>query len=310
MNQNDGKIYKVSSGEAGTPGGCSIDIPWLSADPTSGTVPPSAGNGATNPFPITLTFDAGSMLPGLQQAQLAFSTQTPHAVPNVPVTLTVRFLDVADENQFEAYIYGVAGAGVMFGGPPVCAPGVLYFCPDGNVTRADMAGYLWRAINGRNTPPPVYQNIFNDVTFNDYNSFYIQGIYDLGVTAGCDDGTKYCPNVPVTRAQMSALVWRGQHGDEAPPACAGVFDDVPCPSLLRGLHRGPLQRGCGRGLRKQQLLPAPADQQRSDGGLPGQGLRHPGASASASASAAEAVRHSSHRSRARLTPRPFFLGRI
>ena len=78
VNQNDGKIYKVSSGEAGTPGGCSIDIPWLTADPTSGTVPPSAANGATNPFPITLTFDAGSMLPGLQQAQLAFSTQIPH----------------------------------------------------------------------------------------------------------------------------------------------------------------------------------------------------------------------------------------
>ena len=101
-------------------------------------------------------------------------------MPSIPVTLTVRFLDVADDNQFEAYIYGVAGAGVMFGGPPVCLPGVLYFCPDGFVTRADMAGYLWRAINGRNTPPPVYQDIFTDVTFNQYNSFYIQGIYDLG----------------------------------------------------------------------------------------------------------------------------------
>ena len=50
INQTDGKIYKVASGEAGSP--CSLDIPWLSADPTSGTVPPSAGNGATNPFPI------------------------------------------------------------------------------------------------------------------------------------------------------------------------------------------------------------------------------------------------------------------
>ena len=188
-----------------------------------------------------MTFDAGSLLPGLQQAQLLFTTQTP-AVPPVPVTLTVRFLDVPDDNQFEAYIYGVAGAGVMFGGPPVCAPGVLYFCPDGNVTRADMAGYLWRAMNGRNTPPPVYQNIFNDVTFNSYNSFYIQGIYNLGVTAGCGDGTNYCPDVPVTRAQMSALVWRGQHGDEAPPACEGVFDDVPCRASTRTTSRASSTR--------------------------------------------------------------------
>ena len=204
-------------------------------------------NGGT--FPVTANWEAGSLLPGLRQAQLSVKTNTPHQIPSIPVTLTVRFLDVPDDNQFEAYIYGVAGAGIMFGGPPVCAPGVLYFCPDGNVTRADMAGYLWRAINGRNTPPPVYQNIFNDVTFNDYNSFYIQGIYDMGITAGCGDGTNYCPNVPVTRAQMSALVWRGQHGDEAPPACKGVFDDVPCPSLyadyIEGLYNEGVVVGCG-----------------------------------------------------------------
>ena len=167
------------------------------------------------------------------------------------MTLTVRFLDVPDSNQFEAYIYGVAGAGIMIGGPPNCPAGVLYFCPDGVVTRADMAGYLWRAINGRDTPPPVYQNIFTDVTFNDYNSFYIQGIYDLGITAGCFDGTAYCPNVPVTRAQMSALVWRGEHGEEAPPACTGIFNDVPCPSLfadyIEGLYNEGVVVGCGDG---------------------------------------------------------------
>ena len=84
---------------------------------------------------------------------------------------------------------------------------------------------------------------------NDYNSFYIQGIYDLGVTAGCGDGTNYCPNVPVTRAQMSALVWRGQNGDEPPPSCSGVFDDVPCPSLyadyIEALFNEGVVVGCG-----------------------------------------------------------------
>ena len=137
----------------------------------------------------------------------------------------------------------------MFGGPPVCLPGVLYFCPDGFVTRADMAGYLWRAINGRNTPPPVYQDIFTDVTFNQYNSFYIQGIYDLGITAGCGDGTTYCPNVPVTRAQMSALIWRAEHGDgRLRPARES---STTCPARAssrttsRRLYNEGVTAGCG-----------------------------------------------------------------
>ena len=47
INQTDGKIYKVASGEAGSP--CSVDIPWLSVDPTSGTVPPRPGTAAPIP---------------------------------------------------------------------------------------------------------------------------------------------------------------------------------------------------------------------------------------------------------------------
>ena len=100
------------------------------------------------------------------------------------MTLTVRFLDVPDDNQFQAYIYGVAGAGVMFGGSPVCLPDVFHFCPNGIVTRADMAGYLLRALTGEHAAAGLPEH-FPDVTFNDYNAFYIQGIYDVGITAGC-----------------------------------------------------------------------------------------------------------------------------
>ena len=243
VNQITQVVYQVESGEAAS---CESDIPWFSVDPKTGTVP---ANGGT--FPVAANWDAGSLLPGLYQAQLGVKTNTPHQVPSIPVSLTVRFLDVADENIFEAYIYGVAGAGVMFGGTPVCAPGSLYFCPDGVVTRADMAGYLWRAMFGKNTPPPVYQNVFTDVSFNDYNSFYIQGIYDLGITAGCGDGSTYCPDDANTRAQMSVFIWKGEHGDEPPPSCAGVFADVPCPSLfadyIEGLYNEGVTAGCGGG---------------------------------------------------------------
>ena len=247
-NQATNVAYQVVSGEAA---GCEVDIPWFSVNPSEGTVGPAAlrQGGGGNTFPVSADWDAGTLLPGLQMAQLVVKTDTPHSIPNIPVTLTVRFLDVPDGNQFDDYIYAAAGAGVMFGGPPPCPQGILYFCPDGVVTRADMAGYLWRAIFGRNTPPPVYQNVFADVTFNDYNSFYIQGIYDMGITAGCLDGTVYCPDDPNTRQQMSVFIWKGEHGDEAPPACSGVFDDVPCPSqfadYIEALYNEGVTAGCG-----------------------------------------------------------------
>jgi hypothetical protein len=246
IDQNTQTVYQVDSGENVA---CAVDIPWLSENPTEGTLGAGAGhNGASSSQPVALDFEAGTLLPGLRQAQLQVKTDTPVAVPAVPVTLTVRFLDVPDNDQFQAFIYGAAGQGVMFGGTPVCSD-ELHFCPNGVVTRADMAGYLFRAIHGLNTPPPVYQNIFADVHFNDYNAFYIQGIYNDGITAGCGDGTIYCPNAPNTRAQMSVFIWKGQHGSTPPPACTGVFTDVPCPSLfadyIEGLFNEGVTAGCG-----------------------------------------------------------------
>ncbi len=251
VNQNNQTLFKVASGETGS---CAVDIPWLSEDPTSGTISGLPGNhpaGAANTEPITVTFTGGTLLPGLRQAQLKVKTDTPYQVAPVGVNFTVRFLDVPDSNQFEAYIYGAAGAGIMMGGPPNCPAGILDFCPNNVVTRADMAGYIFRAVHGPSTPPPVYQNIYGDVTFNDYNAFYIQGITDDGITAGCGSGN-YCPNTPNTRAQMSVFIWKGQHGDTPPPACTGVFNDVPCPGgfavdYIEGLYNEGVTAGCGGG---------------------------------------------------------------
>ena len=106
--------------------------------------------------------------------------------------LTVRFIDVPDDNQFQAFIYGVGGAGVMFGGPPVCRrrPQLL---PGWHVTRADMAGYLCRAAHGRTRRRRSTRTSSTTSRFNDYNSFYIQGIFDHGITAGCARPAIYCP---------------------------------------------------------------------------------------------------------------------
>jgi hypothetical protein len=235
-------VYEFESGEAGW---CANDIPWLSETPAAGSVATGAS------LPVTVTFDPAGLLPGLRQGSLIFATDTPDAVPAVPVDFTLLFNDVPQGSFAWNFIYGAAGAGVM----PGCAPQApaFSFCPADAVTRRSMAGFIERAVHGALTPPPVYLGEFGDVASGSFNANYIQGLIDDAITAGCGGGN-YCPDVPVTRAQMAVFVWKGQHGSEPPPQCAppGVFADVPCPDgfavdYIEGIYGEGITAGCGNG---------------------------------------------------------------
>ena len=212
-------VLEVDSGEMGACG----DHPWLSEVPTSATV------SANSTLPVTVTFDSAGLTPGLRQAQLNFTTNTPYWLDPIPVDFTVRFLDVPDGSFAENSIYGAAGAGIMQG----C--GSNNFCAAAPVTRADMAGYIERSVHGPLVPPPVYTGIFSDVLSSDYNADYIQGLYNDGITAGCQgpgEPLKFCPTRQIPREQMAVFIEKGvRGGDFAPPACTppGYFADTPCP---------------------------------------------------------------------------------
>ena len=72
-----------------------------------------------------------------------------------------------------------------------------------------------------------------------------------GVTAGCGGG-KYCPNSNVTRKQMAVFVLKAKHGVcYVPPACTGIFPDVPCSSnfapWIEAFAAEGITGGCGSG---------------------------------------------------------------
>lgn len=80
------KVYEIASGESGVCGW--MEIPWLSASPTAGSVDSGAMQA------VTLTFSAMGLVPGTYQAQLDLSHNTPYAIPRLPVTLTVTYGDL------------------------------------------------------------------------------------------------------------------------------------------------------------------------------------------------------------------------
>jgi len=80
----------------------------------------------------------------------------------------------------------------------------------------------------------------------------VEKIFRQGITAGCGDGTNYCVNAPVTRAQMAVFLLKAEHGSSyVPPTCVGLFGDTPCPGpftdWVEALANEGITAGCGGG---------------------------------------------------------------
>lgn len=80
------------------------------------------------------------------------------------------------------------------------------YCPSNNVTRAQMAIFLLRSEHSANyVPPPATGTMFNDVPANAFAAAWIEQLANEGISSGCGGGN-FCPNDPVTRAQMAVFL--------------------------------------------------------------------------------------------------------
>ena len=92
---------------------------------------------------------------------------------------------------------------------------------------------------------------FADVPTTNPFFHYVETVYQVGVTGGCGGGN-YCPNSSVTRAQMAVFLLKAKFGSSyVPPACTGVFPDVPCPGQftdwIERVNSLGITGGCGGG---------------------------------------------------------------
>jgi hypothetical protein len=155
------------------------------------------------------------------------------------------FLDVPSEDPFHDAIEELVRRGISAG----CGGG--NYCPASSVTRAQVAVLLLRAEHGKDWVPPPCRGLFADVACPSGFADWIERLADEGIAGGCGGGN-YCPNDAVRRDQMAPLLLKTEHGPGyAPPACAGVFTDVPCPSLfadwIEQLVAESVTAGCGGG---------------------------------------------------------------
>jgi uncharacterized repeat protein (TIGR03803 family) len=170
-------------------------------------------------------------------------TVTPSSGPNfTPVTVTGAGFNFP-EAQFggaDATNETIVNQNAFTAVTPALSPGELYPLHVTNFdgTEAERAD-AWLAD-------------FLDVPQGDIFHAAVESVFRDGITPGCGGGL-FCRDVAVTREWMAVFLLRGKHGSEyRPPACTGVFLDVPCPSAFANwieelFHEG-ITGGCAPSL--------------------------------------------------------------
>jgi hypothetical protein len=159
---------------------------------------------------------------------------------------TTTFPDTPPSNPYYDFVENIARNDVTSG----CGGGL--YCPASSVTRAQMAVMLLKSKHGSAwAPPAATGTVFTDVHANSFAAAWIEALAAEGTTSGCGGG-KYCPNAPVTRAQMAVFLMRSEHGEDyTPPAPVGIFDDLsindPFTPWIEQLSNEGITAGCGNG---------------------------------------------------------------
>ena len=138
------------------------------------------------------------------RAQMAvFLLKSMHGPTFVPPLVgdSTGFGDVAASHWAAAWIKQLAAEGITGG----CGNG--NYCPEAPVTRGQMAVFLLKTKNGAGfTPPAIGDGSgFTDVPDNYWAAVWIKQLAADGITGGCGVGV-YCPENPVTRAQMAVFI--------------------------------------------------------------------------------------------------------
>jgi hypothetical protein len=155
------------------------------------------------------------------------------------------FLDVPQGHQFYSFVTTLVSNAITVG------VGGGNYGVDQATLRQQMAVFLLKAKHGLCYTPPPCVGMFGDVPCSSNFAPWIEAMANEGITGGCGNGN-FCPTNPVRRDQMAVFLLKGEHGSSyVPPACAGIFPDVPCPSTfadwIEQLAAEQITGGCGNG---------------------------------------------------------------
>ncbi|MDH3499893.1 MAG: S-layer homology domain-containing protein, partial [Acidimicrobiia bacterium] len=142
----------------------------------------------------------------------ALGTRSPH-IDSVTLDAFYPFVDMEGTVHTDA-IFRIWEEGITFG----C--GGEFFCPESELTRAQMATFLARTLDLE----PIDDARFSDVEATSVHAPNINAVAEAGISVGCNaQGTNFCPEDTVSRAQMASFLVRAL---ELNPVSEGPFVDL------------------------------------------------------------------------------------
>ncbi len=203
---------------ASCPWTATSDAPsWLSLQN-----PVGAGNGS---FSYNLNVNASSARLGTISTDGRFFRVMQAGEPAV-----VPFNDVPNSHLQFDYISLMKNLGIT-GGCSVTPP---LYCPDSNLTRAQMAVFIVVTLNKAMGTPLTYTTtpFFNDVPSGHWAFPYVQRMKDLNLTSGCSASPPlYCPDSNITHGQAAVFIigaWmRANNLTSFTHTTTPYFTDVP-----------------------------------------------------------------------------------
>ena len=210
----------------GVPGSCSATISpnMLTLDGSAQTVTlqitTNSPSCSWSPSANSAWITAGGTVLGNGALQVQLAANNSGAARTAVVTIlnqTVSFTQDETVQQFSDVLptaYYFDAVNLLKGKDVTSGCGPTLYCPLNNVTRSQMAVFIIRGIYGGDDFSFSSTPHFSDVPTGAFGFQWIQKMFELGITSGCT-ATTYCPNDPVTRAQMAVFIIRGRLGASA-----------------------------------------------------------------------------------------------
>lgn len=247
---------------------CKLSVSSTSVylDATSQSAPPLSVTGSTGcpwdalasaPFLNITSGASGSGNGTVAFSVTANSTGAPRtgtlSVGNQVVSVTQRetsdvFADVPPAAYYFDFTDLMFADGITSG----CSTIPLDYCPNATTDRAEMAVLLIAAIEGGSSFTYTTTPYFTDVPATSPYFKFIQKLKDLGITSGCS-ATAFCPNNPVTRAEMAVFIIVSRFGAipftyPAKPYFTDVLPSNPFFPFVQEMAQSGITAGCAPGL--------------------------------------------------------------
>lgn len=183
---------------------------------TGGTAAPASGQSldAGSTVDLTATENSGYTFSGWTGGVVNPASSSTSVIMNGPETVTANFIAPAFTGDVpsDAFYFDAVNLLSLHNITSGCQ--VNYFCPNDDVTRAQMAIFIVRAIMGTDDFTYTTTPYFSDVTPSTFGFAWIQKLRDLNITNGCGPNL-FCPASSVTRAETAVFIIRARYGSQA-----------------------------------------------------------------------------------------------